>query len=106
MTITLPLLHSRTVVYTNKVTKNESLDNTKACIFPDLSWVSLVNRKKKEKNWRNLWTSYIEITQMKLLQQNCSYFLLIIIFELKLGIFLNSFTLGFLYIKVKELTGQ
>ena len=43
---------------------------------------------------------------MKLLQQNCSYFLLIIIFELKLGIFLNSFTLGFLYIKVKELTGQ
>lgn len=43
---------------------------------------------------------------MKLLQQNCSYFLFIIIFELKLGIFLNSFTLGYLYIKVKELTGQ
>ena len=46
---TLSLLHSRTVVYTNKVTKNKSLDNTKACIFPYSSRVSYVNRKKKEK---------------------------------------------------------
>ena len=67
---TLSLLHSRKVVYTNKVTKNKSLDNTKAFIFPDLFRVSYVNRKKKEKNCRsNLWTGYIEITQMKLLQK-------------------------------------
>ena len=87
---TLSLLHSRTVVYTNKDTKNKSLDNTKACIFPYSSRVSYVNRKKKEKNCRrNLWTGYIEITQIKLLQENCCYLFFIIISELKLGIFLN-----------------
>ena len=92
------------MVYTNKVTKNKSPDNTKACIIPDLSKVSYVNRKKKEKNWRNLWTGYIDITQMKLLQENCSYLFFIIIFELQLGILLNSFTLRYLYVKAKELT--